>query len=153
MHCPVPELGMTDHPDALLRYRFPAETSQLRAMRDQLTESLASMKPSKAFIHFVVLAVNEAVCNVIQHAYGENDSGDIILEVQQLDNALLFRLTDFARRKSTNEEMQARDLDEIRPGGLGCHIINEVMDDVTVVESGTGEQTNVLEMTKRLVDQ
>ena len=59
---------MTDHPEALLRYRFPAETSQLRAMRDQLTESLASMKPSKAFTHFVVLAVNEAVCNVIQHA-------------------------------------------------------------------------------------
>ena len=151
--CPVFGLEMTDHPEELLRYRFPAKASRLGAMRRRLTESLASIKQSKSFTHFVVLAVNEAVSNIIQHAYGENDSGDIILEVQQLDGGLLFRLTDFAQRKSTIDDMKSRDLDDIRPGGLGCHIINEVMDYVAVVEGGTEQQTNVLEMTKRLASQ
>ena len=45
--------------------------------------------------------------------------------------------------------MRSRPLDEIRPGGLGCHIINEVMDEVALLDR-QGGHGNVLELRKRL---
>jgi sigma-B regulation protein RsbU (phosphoserine phosphatase) len=137
-----------DSHKSLLQYRFPASTSRLGDVRKRLTEFLSAFGPSKSFVRFVVLAVNEAVANIIQHAYGDDDSGDIILEVEQVGERLLFRLTDFARRKPNLAEIRPRDLDDVRPGGLGWHIINEVMDEVKVLE-GDG-WTNVLQMTKKL---
>ncbi|MDT8399683.1 MAG: hypothetical protein RQ899_13825 [Pseudomonadales bacterium] len=45
--------------------------------------------------------------------------------------------------------MQSRSLDDIRPGGLGCHIINEVMDEVRLIDCGK-QCGNLLQMTKNL---
>jgi len=107
-----------------------------------------------------VLAVGEACMNIIQHAYGATDKGDIVLEVELETNgskeagrnakrSLVFRLTDFAKHKSCAEQMRSRPLDEIRPGGLGCHIINQVMDEVHLLDR-PGPCGNVLQMRKIL---
>lgn len=87
--------------------------------------------------------------NIIQHAYDKDETGDIILDVSSQNGNITFRLTDFARRKTRLEDMRSRPLDELRPGGLGCHLINEIMDEVQLVEckSGCG---NVLQMKKTL---
>lgn len=87
--------------------------------------------------------------NIIQHAYGKEEQGDILLEVEKHGDNMTFRLTDFAHHKTRVEQLKSRPLDEIRPGGLGCHIINEIMDDVQLVEckSSCG---NVLQMKKCL---
>ncbi|MCK5479190.1 MAG: ATP-binding protein, partial [Methylococcales bacterium] len=47
------------------------------------------------------------------------------------------------------ENIRSRDLDDIRPGGLGVYFIHEIMDQVEYLENpkGTG---NVLQMKKRL---
>ena len=87
--------------------------------------------------------------NIIQHAYGRDDQGDIILEVEKQGSNMIFRLTDFAHHKTCSDEMQSRPLDEIRPGGLGCHIINEIMDEVQLIECD-GSCGNVLQMKKSL---
>ncbi len=105
--------------------------------------------------------------NIIQHAYGPHDKGDILLEVEiqnveiqkgeaqttpegsSWQRTLVFRLTDFALHKTCAEQMRSRPLDEIRPGGLGCHIINEVMDEVVLLDR-QGGPGNVLELRKRL---
>ena len=102
----------------------------------------------------------------MQHAYGDKDQGDIVLEVELVEapgkepgneqgkarekqGMLVFRLTDFARHKSSLTEMLPRPLDEIRPGGLGCHIINQVMDEVVLLDR-PDLRGNILEMRKRL---
>ncbi|MES2605184.1 MAG: ATP-binding protein, partial [Pseudomonadota bacterium] len=122
-------------------------------------EALGKCGESEAVVNNVVLAVGEACMNIIQHAYGTRDQGDIVLEVEMETNAkdmaadtkrsLVFRLTDFAKHKSCAEQMRSRPLDEIRPGGLGCHIINEVMDEVSLLDS-PGPCGNVLQMRKKL---
>ena len=133
----------------LLEFQFPAQTDQLCHVRQQLREVLGSCSKSENLINCVVLAVGEACMNIIQHAYGRDEQGDIILEVEKHDNNMVFRLTDFAHHKTCSEEMRSRSLDEIRPGGLGCHIINEIMDEVQLIEcdSSCG---NVLQMKKSL---
>ena len=130
------------------------------SVRQKLREALGKCGESEAVVNNVVLAVGEACMNIIQHAYGAKDQGDIVLEVEletsgknttDIKRSLVFRLTDFAKHKSCAEQMRSRPLDEIRPGGLGCHIINEVMDEVNLLDC-PGPCGNVLQMRKRLSD-
>lgn len=137
--------------DLLLEYQFQAQPSELCKVRQKLRETLEERCTSESVVNCIILAVGEACMNIIQHAYGAEDRGDIILEVQKQGDNLTFRLTDFARHKSCMEEMRSRPLDEVRPGGLGCHLINEIMDEVSLVECG-GDCGNVLQMKKCLKD-
>ena len=133
----------------LLEYQFHAQASELCGVRQKLREALEQRCASESLINCIILAVGEACMNIIQHAYGAEDRGDIILEVRCHGDSLTFRLRDFAHHKTCLEEMRSRPLDEIRPGGLGCHLINEIMDEVRLVDCG-GACGNVLQMKKRL---
>ncbi|MCB1670246.1 MAG: ATP-binding protein [Gammaproteobacteria bacterium] len=133
----------------LLNFTFPASPEHLCTVRTKLRDTLGSARFPQETIDCIVLAIGEACMNIIQHAYCDGDCGDIVLEIVRQDSCLVFRLTDFARHKSRQEEMQSRPLDEIRPGGLGCHIINEIMDEVELLDCGN-RQGNILQMKKEL---
>ena len=81
------------------------------------------------------MAVDEALANVIKHGYGERPDGKIWLSVTPLgDDAVLgtglrIVIEDEARQVDPTC-IKGRDLSDIRPGGLGVHIIREVMDEV-----------------------
>lgn len=107
----------------------------------------------------IKLAVDEALCNVIRHGYDRRADGPIWLSLWPLTDSpanghpagggpgLLIVIEDEARQVDP-EQIRSRDLDEIRPGGLGVHIIGEVMDDVKYEKrSGLGMR---LTMLKRL---
>jgi len=136
-------------PRTILEFQFPAQTDQLCNVRQKLREALESSCKSESVINCIILAVGEACMNIIQHAYGQQDKGDIILEVLSQDENMMFRLTDFAKRKTRLEDMKSRPLDELRPGGLGCHLINEIMDEVQMIEC-KNDCGNVLQMKKCL---
>lgn len=137
--------------EKLLEFQFPAKSENLCTLREKLREVLETCSKSEELKNCVVLAVGEAAMNIIEHAYCEDDCGDIILEIERRDDSMVFRLTDFAHRKSRLDEMKSRPLEEIRPGGLGCHIINEIMDEVKLIECGE-ENGNVLQMKKKMDD-
>jgi serine/threonine-protein kinase RsbW len=81
------------------------------------------------------LAVNEALANVIKHGYNGNISQpiDITLDMVQTngrpERAMKIVIRDFGRQVDP-ECIKSRDLSEVRPGGLGVHIIKTVMDEV-----------------------
>ena len=98
----------------------------------------------------IALAVDEALCNVIRHGYGRdtnrpiwvslwpmNEHPDGVLAASKpvcgadtLPSALRIVIEDEARQVDP-AIIRSRDLEEIRPGGLGVHIIKAVMDEVT----------------------
>ena len=84
--------------------------------------------------------------NIIQHGYGAGQVGEIVLEILLLDNEILFRLSDFAKPIDV-KKIKSRDLNDVRPGGLGVHFINEIMDEVQYLHKDDGSG-NVLEMKK-----
>jgi sigma-B regulation protein RsbU (phosphoserine phosphatase) len=161
----------------LLACQFPASADRMGGIRLKLRAALGRTGLGDNAVQDLVLAVGEACMNIMQHAYGDQDRGDIVLEVELVkepgkepgkkepgkesanrqekqgkpgkQGMLVFRLTDFAKHKSSRAEMLPRPLDEIRPGGLGCHIINQVMDEVVLLDQ-PGLCGNVLEMRKRL---
>ena len=84
---------------------------------------------SEADARDVALAVNEACTNVIKHAYCHNYDAQILLSSRVVDGRLELRLRDYGK-KTDPGCIKGRDLDDIRPGGLGVHFINEIMDEV-----------------------
>lgn len=126
---------------------FASQTEQLKHVRDQVRSIIEQQGCPHEYTESMILAINEACMNVIQHAYGSDKSGKIILEILQRDDQLIFRLIDFAKPVDQGS-IKSRPLDEIRPGGLGVHFIREVMDSVTFVDC-TGKAGNILEMKKK----
>jgi anti-sigma regulatory factor (Ser/Thr protein kinase) len=131
--------------DILIELKFPAKPDRLRLIRRviQDTSEFAGADPKKA--ERAVIAVNEAIMNIIQHAYAGDDNGEIILHIISVPDGLTFSLTDFAGPVNI-DKIKPRDLDDIRPGGLGTHFINEVMDSITYepLENSSGNKLTMV---------
>ena len=135
-------------PRKLLELRVPALPGELKGVRARLRGALASVGCGPDCADEIVLAVDEACQNVIRHAYGEASEGDILLWVEHEGDRLVLWLRDFAPRVDP-EQIAPRDLGDIRPGGLGVHLIQELMDECGFV-SQTSEKGNLFRMTKQL---
>lgn len=100
----------------------------------------------------IALAVDEALCNVIRHGYERSPKGKIWVKIWPVDDeageacqgaaldapldqhrpragGIKIVIEDMARQVDPSE-IKSRDLAEVRPGGLGVHIIREIMDEV-----------------------
>ncbi len=78
----------------------------------------------------IVLAADEAVTNVIRHTYGNATDKQIVLTGEIADGHLHLRLRDYGAPVNP-EKLKGRDLGDVKPGGLGLHLLKSVF---TVVE-------------------
>lgn len=132
----------------VLSLRVPARAEQLRRIRDAVRECVKGCGCDSETAADIVLAVDEACQNIIRHAYGGDPDGAIALEIEHRDDELVFLLRDFAP-KIDPAQLKARDLGDVRPGGLGIPLIRKLMDraDFIPPPSGSG---NLLRMVKRI---
>lgn len=72
------------------------------------------------------------------------------MRIRQEPGAMVFELLDHAKPICT-EDVKPRDLDDIRPGGLGVHFIRTIMDEMAFVTPPTGFG-NMLRMVKHIND-
>ncbi len=83
----------------------------------------------------IALAVDEALCNIIRHGYDRREDGRIWIYVWPMreDGAeaggIRIVIDDEARQVDPSL-IKGRELEDVRPGGLGVYIMREVMDDV-----------------------
>jgi sigma-B regulation protein RsbU (phosphoserine phosphatase) len=130
-------------PEVLVR--VPAQAERLQELRAQVRACAARQGFAAAAVDDLVLAVNEACMNVIQHGY-RGAMGDIELTIVPTDDGIEFRVRDDARRIGL-DDWRPRPLDELRPGGLGVHFIRAIMDEVAYLPV-PGTQGNLLSMKK-----
>ncbi|MEM9445453.1 MAG: SpoIIE family protein phosphatase [Verrucomicrobiota bacterium] len=76
----------------------------------------------------IVLACDEAVTNVYRYAY-DGKPGPIKFTINSESDDLIIRLKDEGTPVDI-EKIKGRELDDIRPGGLGTFLINEVFHEV-----------------------
>ena len=132
----------------LLRLTIPAKAEALKPLRDALNQALDRLGADAAERDRLVLAVHEAACNVIRHAYRDDGEGAIRVSLTRQRGNLRFSLRDFAPPVDPRR-VRPRDLSECRPGGLGINFIDDTMDSwrLRPVKHHRG---NVLTMRKRL---
>ncbi|MBT8484882.1 MAG: ATP-binding protein [Phycisphaerales bacterium] len=88
----------------------------------------------------ISLAIDEALCNVINHGYERRPDGPIWIDFHHLaldPPGLEIVITDRARQVEP-DSIQPRALEDIRPGGLGVYIIREIMDRVVYEQRTDG---------------
>ena len=132
----------------VLQMQFASNPSCLKAVRDRVRDVVEQAGCGAKTADEVVIAVNEACMNIIQHAYKGDSSGEIILEIHNNGAELEFCLKDFAEPVDC-QSIKPRPLEELRPGGLGTYFIQEIMDDCVYghLEGATG---NFLRMKKKI---
>ena len=134
--------------DVLLDMRFQAVARELAGVRAAVKKHVVDVGCSDGATVDIVMAVDEACQNIIRHAYRGQEAGDIVLRIEREGDELVFSLVDFAPRVDPNK-VKPRDLDDVRPGGLGTFLIQEVMDSAGFVEPPPG-CGNLLRMVKRI---
>ncbi len=98
----------------------------VRCLVERLTRHLGF--PEERVIR-LTQAVDEACSNVIRHAYGGRSQERISLKFSFCQERLEVQVRDFALPPEPSK-LIPRDLGELRPGGLGLHLIRAGADEV-----------------------
>jgi anti-sigma regulatory factor (Ser/Thr protein kinase) len=96
-----------------------------------------------------VLAVNEAVTNIIKHAYGGLPEQRVQIAANGYNDHIDLELFDEGRSFDA-EGIADPDFDGSRDHGFGMFIIEQCMDHVRYLRDETGR--NCLRLTKRVTD-
>ena len=88
----------------------------------------------------ILVAVTEALTNVIRHVYKGRRDERIDLVMRCSPGEFRLEITDYGRFVDP-ARISPRPLDEIRPGGLGVHLMRSTMDVVDYRENGHGGTT------------
>ena len=136
--------------DSLVSLTFCSRTSRLKLLRCVVRDAADMVGLDEQATDAVVLAVNEACMNIIEHAYCGAGSGKILIIIEKNNEKWRFELIDFAPAVDI-KSIKAKDLAEVRPGGLGVNFIKQIMDSA-VYENINEEQQqgNRLILTKTI---
>lgn len=130
-------LRITSHPD------------QIRSIRRQVHSFAQDLGFGDDETAHITLAVDEALVNVIEHGYGGPCDKPIEVELRRINREGQTGISICIRdqcRQVDPATIQGRNLDDVRPGGLGVHIIHSVMDEVSFQPAG--DEGMLLVMTK-----
>lgn len=123
LHAGIVEPALTGE-QLLFTISVTNEVPELRRLRREI-ETQLSDTPARSITMNVCLAVDEATQNIIRHAFPENMSGRIEIGGYIAAEKLHISITDTAPLIDL-DKVKPRDLDDIREGGLGTHLIQEI---------------------------
>ncbi len=111
------------------RVTFPSDPTIWAHVRLMLRAVLEMYLIPGRECNLLTLGVDEAFTNIMRHAYEGRKDGAVELNVTCRDKQLSITLRDYGK-KVPLEQIKSRDLSDIRPGGLGVHIIRSVFDEI-----------------------
>jgi serine phosphatase RsbU (regulator of sigma subunit)/anti-sigma regulatory factor (Ser/Thr protein kinase) len=127
------------------RISVAAESKNLLKVRDFVVKYGKKMGLLARQVSEVKLAVDEAVSNIIRHAY-TGKPGNVQIELNKLESAVQIRILDEGIEFDWNSVLEPdlyRYVETRRKGGLGIWLIKKLMDEVVYERS---EKKNILTM-------
>ena len=128
---------------------FQASYKYLEDMRQFAAQAAKDAGMDDAEVYVVKLAVDEACTNIIEHAYGVENEGEIECTCDAEDDRLTFILRDHGKPfdpSSVTEPDLSSGLEKRPLGGLGVYLMRQLMDEVRF--ESRGEAGNLLTMVK-----
>ena len=118
---------------------MPSDPRYLPVVRGVIGPLAAAIGWDETECGAITLAVDEALANIIRHAYHSRADGLIELECRESADGLEIALLDTGDAPDRSK-ICARELGCDQPGGLGTHIIKKVMDRVSYEASPEGNR-------------
>ena len=113
-----------------MRKSFPATLDNLKNIRLFLINFLKDHQIENRTAKEIELAADEAASNIIKHGYNiENKNNKIEIKLEIIKKKLFVHLFDNAVPVN-QDKIKHRNLEDIKPGGLGSYFINNIMDEV-----------------------
>jgi len=128
------------------KLEFTSHTANLALMRNFVRKFLSRHPFSEKQRTLMVLGVDEACTNVIRYAYDLRDDQPIRSEVEALSTCVRMRLRDYGDQTPA-DQMRGRAHNQVKPGGLGLHLIRNAFDKVDYIIKPRGTE---LVLTKNL---
>ena len=138
------------HQDHTEKKAFLVNSSSLKDVRSFCRDVFEKLQIQQDLKEELVLAIAEAAQNIVKHAYKDNqDSNDImVVKISCEDNKLQIAFYDMGTPVDP-KKVKHREIDNIKPGGLGTFFIQEIMDSIKFKE-GDKPWINNLVLTKKL---
>lgn len=127
---------------------FPGSYSSLVKISEFVTQAAKQLDFSDFDLYKIETAVDEACSNIIEHAYGQENLGDIEISVKVNPENLTITLTDFGKPfdpKYVKEPNLSSNLADRDNHGLGIYMMKQWMD---IVEFDSENDRNVLTLIK-----
>src|SRR5579864_1243223 len=118
---------MGDIPRLQMKFSVPSDARYLCVVRGAIGPLAAVIGWEESECRAIALAVHECLTNVIRHAYHDRTDGLIELECRESADGLEITIRDTGDAPDRSK-ICARAIGSDQPGGLGTHIIKEVMD-------------------------
>ena len=132
---------------------FEIKSSSLKEVRNFCREIFQKNQELENEQEKLILVIAEAAQNIIKHAYENKDSLDKMrLQISYNNNDLQIDLYDKGKLV-IEENVKPRDLDDVKPGGLGTFFIKQVMDEVIFSKEKTDDWVNHLILKKKIITQ
>jgi anti-sigma regulatory factor (Ser/Thr protein kinase) len=135
-------------PAADLHIAFCSDAAELPGLRARVRDFCAAHRWAEQQIGEIVLALDEAVTNIIRHGYDGAGGQPILLDAgmrsDPIDGEQLeIRVRDFGRQVDP-AAICGRALGDVRPGGLGVHIMRAMMSAVEYRQADGGGMLVIL---------
>ena len=125
---------------------FSSHTGNLSLVRRFVRQFLIGQGCGESLIELMVLGIDEACTNIIRYAYGNADDQLIRLTLENKGGTVRCRLRDYGCTLDTCK-LNGRELNVVRPGGLGLHLIRQAFDHARYLRRPKGTE---LVLTKTL---
>ena len=141
------EAALANHTE---KKAFLVRSASLKDVRTFCREVFEKLKIEQSLKDELVLAIAEAAQNIVKHAYKDSpDSKELmVVQISRENNELQIAFYDMGSPVDP-KKVKHREIDSIRPGGLGTFFIQEIMDAVEF-KSGRKPWINHLVLTKQL---
>ena len=129
---------------------FPVSTASLKEVRVFSRETFEKINLSQDLKDELVLAIAAAAQNIVKHGYKgvENTTDRMEIKISLKDGKLEIGFFDKGK-PVVRENIQHRQLDDIKPGGLGTFFIKQIMDGAVFKKDEKG-WINHLVLTKKI---
>ena len=138
------------HQDHVEKKAFLVNSSSLKDVRNFCREVFEKLQIQKELKDELVLAIAEAAQNSVKHAFKNAASANelMVVQISCENNKLQIAFYDIGTPVDP-KKVKHREIDNVKPGGLGTFFIQEIMDAVEF-KDGKKPWINHLVLTKQL---
>lgn len=125
-----------------IEMKIPAKPEYVGVMRLTLSGIASRMGFTYEEIEDIKIALSEAITNAVQHAYGKEEGGEVIVGFGIYEDKLEMAVADsgksfnFLQKKNElGPYTESSTVEQLSEGGLGLFLIETLMDEVRVLNN------------------
>jgi len=115
-----------------------SDPAMLAGARRQVEAFASGQGFGEVAVGDVGLCVNEALANVIRHAYGGDHHRPIVLDARMDGGSLVIYIREWGNGRVPNMRLPPADPQALHPGGLGLPCLKQLLDGIEFLPQADG---------------